>query len=241
MINIGIFSLSSCSGCLIEFLNLEEKILDVLKFADIKEAQIMRTDVHDGNFDIIFVEGSPTTPHQVENLLSWRARTKILIALGTCSSLGGVQTMIDDTTMREAVMKQYGGTAPLISFSPKPIAYYVKVEYSLYGCPFERSELIELLKAVVFNKNYKDNKSNVCKECLLRENGCLLDIGDPCLGPITRAGCDARCPSNGMYCTGCRGEYEDMNMSSHQAILKGLNYTDEDIKRMYNKYYRRLK
>ncbi|RLE85860.1 MAG: hypothetical protein DRJ39_00885 [Thermoprotei archaeon] len=54
----------------------------------------------------------------------------------------------------------------------------------------------------------------------MRENACLLDLGIPCLGPITRGGCKAACPSVGRECIGCRGLAEDANIESLISIMK---------------------
>jgi len=239
--NIGLFSLSSCSGCLVEFLNIEETILKVLEHFNVAEAQIASSAKHDGRFDIVFIEGSPTTEHQVEELLSLRERSDVLVALGTCACYGGVQTMVEDKSMKEAIERQYGGVPPVISIPPRGIGHYVDVDVKLYGCPFEKSELIELVRDVVLGRQFREKDYSVCTECILRENGCLLEAGQPCLGPVTRGGCSARCPSNGMYCTGCRGEYEDQNLPAHYEKLQSLGYEDDEIYRFYNKYYRRWK
>ncbi len=45
----------------------------------------------------------------------------------------------------------------------------------------------------------------VCIECKRRGNLCLYEKGELCLGPVTRAGCDAICPHYGAVCEGCRG------------------------------------
>jgi sulfur carrier protein ThiS len=45
----------------------------------------------------------------------------------------------------------------------------------------------------------------VCAECPLAGDSCLVVRGEPCLGPLTVAGCSAECTRNGTPCTGCRG------------------------------------
>ncbi len=45
----------------------------------------------------------------------------------------------------------------------------------------------------------------VCAECPLHGNECLLVRGEPCLGPITIAGCGSPCTREGTICIGCRG------------------------------------
>ncbi len=64
----------------------------------------------------------------------------------------------------------------------------------------------------------------------MAENLCLLvERGQLCLGPITVAGCQARCPGCGLPCTGCRGPVEEANVSSEVRVLKEKGFTQVDI------------
>jgi sulfhydrogenase subunit delta len=52
---------------------------------------------------------------------------------------------------------------------------------------------------------------SVCMECKRRGNVCVLVTkGLACLGPVTRAGCGAICPSMGRDCYGCFGPTSGM-------------------------------
>jgi len=63
-------------------------------------------------------------------------------------------------------------------------------------------------------------KYPVCVECKQRLNSCVLDMGMMCLGPVTRAGCNAVCPRNRLGCWGCRGPSEEANFESLIEILR---------------------
>ena len=66
----------------------------------------------------------------------------------------------------------------------------------------------------------KPYTSPVCIECRRNGNECLLEIGKPCLGPITAGGCDSVCINGGLECWGCRGPTKDMNLKLMIKILK---------------------
>ncbi len=66
-------------------------------------------------------------------------------------------------------------------------------------------EFLKVFTALVMGKEPIEPDQAVCVECKLKENECVFERGMICLGPVTRGGCDARCPSVGQYCTGCRG------------------------------------
>jgi len=59
----------------------------------------------------------------------------------------------------------------------------------------------------------------MCASCKIAENVCFYDSGVVCLGLVTRAGCDAKCPSLGRPCTGCRGIAPDANLESARTVL----------------------
>ena len=63
----------------------------------------------------------------------------------------------------------------------------------------------------------------------LKENECLLLLGKPCLGPVTRAGCDAICPTFGSGCEGCRGLIPNPNENAMRDVLDEAGLTVEDI------------
>jgi coenzyme F420-reducing hydrogenase gamma subunit len=69
----------------------------------------------------------------------------------------------------------------------------------------------------------------VCIECKLHENVCIYDRGGVCLGPITRAGCQAICPSYGVGCDGCRGLIPFPKINSLKNVLAERGLSDEEI------------
>jgi coenzyme F420-reducing hydrogenase gamma subunit len=66
-------------------------------------------------------------------------------------------------------------------------------------------------------------------ECKANENICLYELGEPCLGPITRGGCNAWCTGNRMGCWGCRGPADDANVKQMEHIMKQYNFSQEQI------------
>jgi coenzyme F420-reducing hydrogenase gamma subunit len=59
----------------------------------------------------------------------------------------------------------------------------------------------------------------------MRENNCLLiERGEICCGPITAAGCDARCPNLRIPCIGCRGPVADGNAESVLALFEAKGF-----------------
>ena len=86
------FSFASCEGCQLQVLSVEDVLLDLLgvvQIVNFREAIDERGD----DYDIAFVEGSIVRPEDVEELQQIRKRAKILVAIGACACLGGVNAI----------------------------------------------------------------------------------------------------------------------------------------------------
>ena len=238
--NIGVFSLSCCEGCSVQFLNLESEILEILKYLGIRNFRLAK-EINEWPVDIAFVEGTPTNRDEIMKLLKIRRDSKVLIALGSCAATGGVPALVNTIEKKDA-MEIYGGMPPEMPVDAKPLKYYVDVDYTLYGCPLSKDELKELITSVLMGKEFRNKRYSVCVECSLRENGCLLEEGYLCMGPITRAGCKAICPSNSTPCLGCRGPFEDANLKGHIKILRDMGFSKDEIIEAYSIFsYEELK
>jgi sulfhydrogenase subunit delta len=216
---IAIFDLTDCEGCELEFINLREKIIDITENADIANWRLA-SDTHDtGPFDITFIEGSPISEADIEIVKQARAASRVVVSLGSCADLGGIQASIASPEREKGIKAVYGEKYKRKSKKPKPISYYIEVDYHLPGCPINKEELAKFLASLLVLKAPESVRYPVCLECKARENNCLYLEGEPCLGPITKGGCDAVCPSRGLRCWGCFGELEGANTAAFKKNL----------------------
>ena len=230
---VAFFDFTSCEGCQLNKLNFENELLDVLKLIDIVEFREAMDDKAEV-YDIAFVEGSITTPMCIERIHDIRRRSKILVALGQCAVSGGINAMKNTQPSEWVQETVYGENKYLFPSIPaQPVSAIVKVDYEVRGCPMSAPEYLHVFKSLVLGRKPEPFNHSVCVDCKLKENECVLDKGMFCLGPITRAGCDAICPSNGQYCTGCRGMVSNVNEDGAVEMLKKHGFsTTEAMKRM---------
>ena len=236
---IAVFKFSSCAGCQLSILNLEDCLLDLLSAVDLNYFVMAKRENLAGPYDIGLVEGAVTTPRELEELKKIRKDCRLLVALGTCACFGGVPSIKNFTgTQRETEERVYTHLWDIHSFSAYGIDYYVPVDAYIRGCAVDLNELLEFLKTALLGIKPRFRAHAVCGECKLKENVCLLlEKNQACMGSVTAAGCGALCPSLNRPCEGCRGPADDCNATSLARVFRDeLGLSQEDIIRKFNKY-----
>lgn len=226
---VAFFDFTGCEGCQLEVLNFYTEIVDLINAVDIvnfREASSDRSD----EYDIAFIEGSMSTPGDVERLQKIREKAKVLVAMGACACTGGVNALKNRFSEEENRKIVYGDDARYYKTIPaKGAPQIVPVEFMLHGCPPNRLEIVRLIKCVLTGKKFEQCHNPVCVECKLAENICAFERGEFCLGPITRGGCNAVCVTAGRKCWGCRSLVDDPNVNSEKDILKKYGLTVDDM------------
>ncbi len=238
---VAFFDFASCEGCQLQIADLEEEILDLIRIVDVVSfREVMKE--HADTYDIAIIEGSIMRPMDEERLKEIRQHAKILVALGACATIGGVNKIRNQWDANN-VLKEVYGNAKLKEnkyfdvYPTKAVDEVVKVDYYIHGCPINRDEFKKVIVSLALGKKPEIPTYPVCVECKKNENICLFELGKFCIGPITRAGCDAICPSNGSPCEGCRGILRKPQVECVEEILKRYNVTYEELKNrcsMYN-------
>lgn len=219
---IAIFSLTGCEGCSLAILELEDQLLDILGAVEIVNFREGMTE-RSWNIDIGFVDGAVSTPADEEEVRHFRESSKVLVAIGACACQGGLNTLKNYQKEADYRGYVYGDGAKWFPTTPaRAISAVVKVDYELPGCPMVKEEFLEFVKAMLAGRTFRLPDYAVCVECKKNGNLCLYEKGIICLGPVTRAGCDAICPSFGSKCEGCRG------IASMEAVrAAGVNLREQ--------------
>jgi coenzyme F420-reducing hydrogenase gamma subunit len=226
---IGVFDFASCEGCELQIVNLEEDVVGLVSAVDVVSFREAMKE-HSDEYDIALVEGSITRQSDEARLKKIRENAKIVIALGACATIGGINALKNLHNLDEVKRIVYGDKADWFETYPtRPIDAVVPVDYYVHGCPIDRGELLSVLKALLLGKEPEIPNYPVCVECKLAENQCVFEKGMFCLGPVTRAGCKARCPSHGNACVGCRGLVDNPNKESEREVLEKYGLTVNDI------------
>ncbi|MBU0680423.1 MAG: NADH:ubiquinone oxidoreductase [Proteobacteria bacterium] len=215
---VGFFELSSCEGCQLQLLNNEASLLDFLGLVEIVNFREGMKEAAD-DYQIAFVEGSVTRADEEERLHKIRRNADLVVALGSCACFGGVNQLKNRFQDQEWVKKEVYGNHPIASQEARPLSAFIKVDLEIYGCPIKKEEVERIVTNLVLGKAVNHPKYPICMECKAKENICLFELGEPCLGPITRAGCDAWCPSNRLGCWGCRGPAPEANIAELKRIV----------------------
>jgi len=271
---IAFYWCASCGGCEETVLDLAEAVLDVVAAADIvfwpAALDYKRRDIEalpDASIHVAFLNGAIRTTEQAEMAQMLRRKSSLLVALGSCSHMGGIPGLANlfdrqsiltaiflespSTTNPQGVLPathhQDNGHAvelPAFSESVRTLDQVVDVDYYLPGCPpgsrIFRTALQTLLgtplppRGSVLAPDHalcdecprKDTKPEKLflsefkrpQDLLMDEEKCLLAQGLICLGPATRAGCEAPCIRGNMPCTGCGGPTSRVQDQGAKAI-----------------------
>jgi len=142
--------------------------------------------------------------------------------------------MDNPSRTRPQTQTQDGGrtvTLPEFRSMVRSLDQVIAVDYYLPGCPPTSKLILNAVQAILAGKlppkgAVLSPDNALCEECKRRDSKpadlslaefkrphqvhidpekCLLAQGLVCMGPATRAGCEALCPSGNMPCTGCFG------------------------------------
>ena len=181
-LKLGFYWAASCGGCEIAVLDINEKILDVVKIADIVfwpvAMDVKYRDVEampDKHIDICFFNGSIRTEEQEHMAKLLRQKSKTLVAFGSCAQEGCIPGLANLYDRKEIFNKVYlesksianpkrivpkttteakEGVLKLPEFydTVKTLDQTVDVDYYLPGCPPPVKLIATAVEAIANNK-----------------------------------------------------------------------------------------
>jgi sulfhydrogenase subunit delta len=233
---IAFFDFTSCEGCqltVVDSLQTHPELLQVVDIVQFREAMTEKSE----DYLVAFIEGSCTRESDEARLKQIRERAGLVVALGACAHLTGINALKYLHPLDEVRRYVYGDHADWYeTYDARPIEAVIPVDFAIPGCPIDRDEFIAVVKALLLGKKPPIPDYPLCVECKLRENVCLFFQGKVCMGPVTRAGCKAICPTYGQSCEACRGFITNPNDSSMRHVLEENGLTVEGITSMYTMF-----
>lgn len=236
---LAVWKFASCDGCQLSLLDCEDELLAVADAVDIAYFLEASRAVVEGPYDIALVEGSITTPGDLERIREVRAAAKYLIAIGACATAGGIQALRNFGDVGAFAQAVYAHPEYIETLKRStPISEHVFVDFELRGCPISKQQLLEVLGALLNGHKPNIPLYSVCMECKRRGTACIMVAqGIPCLGPLTQAGCGALCPAYNRGCYGCFGPMETPNPAALMRWWRAqLGVEDGDIVRSLRTY-----
>ena len=176
---LALYWAASCGGCEVTVLDVEEKILDVAGFLDIvfwpcamdfkyKDVEAMP----DVSIDLCLFNGAIRNSESEHVARLLRAKSKVLVAFGSCAMEGCIPALANLTTRQAILETAYQETPstlnpdgvrpalrvampegvleiPEFHESVRTLAQVVPVEYFIPGCPPQPPQILAVLGAIM--------------------------------------------------------------------------------------------
>ena len=141
--------LEACAGCHMSFLDIDERIVELLKHVELTSTPItdLKHPPKDG-VDVGILTGGVGNEQEWEEAHEMRERSKVLIAMGDCAVFGGICTMRNFYCKEDVLRRGYIETESTVDgqipchehLTPltdqcKGVGEVVPVDIYLPGCP----------------------------------------------------------------------------------------------------------
>lgn len=232
---VAVHKFSSCDGCQLALLNLGEGLLHLAELVDIVHFPEAGPVDEEAAVDIALIEGSVSTPHEVERIARIRSNSRYLVAMGACATSGGVQALRNQADARGWAADVYARPEHLeLLDTATALSRHVRVDLELYGCPVNGHQVLGAVRALLSGVTPVRSRDKLCVECKRQHHVCVVVAkGLPCLGPVTVTGCGVLCPALGRDCYGCAGPAEAVNPASLAARFAGLGLDPQAVRRRF--------
>ncbi len=151
---IATASLAGCFGCHMAILDIDERLIELMKLVEIDRSPLTDIKRFTRRCDIGIIEGGCCNEENVHVLQDFRRNCDVLIAMGQCAIMGGLPAMRNaimhsDDPLRECLEEAYisgpylrntthnvpnDPALPLILDKVYSCAEVVKIDYQIPGC-----------------------------------------------------------------------------------------------------------
>ena len=180
--------LNSCSGCEISIIDMGERLLDVLQVADIVHIPALVDSKYFGQLgdqkhlslpeaDVGLISGGIRNEEHLEVAHEMRRKCKIIIALGTCATHGGIPALANSYTPGQIMERAFttettdqteaypSDGVPAMLEACYAVDEKIKVDIYLPGCPPHPDQVFNALVALVQGKPLSVSNKSVCDTC----------------------------------------------------------------------------
>lgn len=171
--------LGGCTGCHLSLLDSHEALIDILD-----QVELVHSPFTAGSeipkCEIVLVEGAIANEHDVEVVKQARKSADILVAMGSCATLGGVGGLRNLLGLEAVLKTAYGdkvptganerdgaddGEVPALMRAVRPVSGVVDVDVEIPGCSPPTDIILDVLDRALRGETYVAPRHNLCFEC----------------------------------------------------------------------------
>jgi len=160
-------ALTGCFGCHMSLLDIDERILELVQLVQFDKSPVDDIKEFTGPCEIGLIEGGCANEENVRVLQEFRKHCKILVSVGDCAIMGGIQAVRNTISLKECLDEAFldgpsvynprgkvpdDPEIPLMLDRVYSCDEVVKIDYHLPGCPPPADTIWEALVALLNDK-----------------------------------------------------------------------------------------